>query len=71
MSRCVRQWRHLKQVKRGGGGHVEAGLDSVRDGAFALECPACPHPNRNLPEKWEQVSEDERYVRLTVSPFLL
>ena len=47
---------------------MKAGLDSVRDGAFALECPACPHPGRNLPEKWEQVSEDERYVCLCSHP---
>lgn len=62
MSRCVRQWRHLKQIKRGGGGHTETGLDSVPDGAYALECPACPHPGRNLPENWGQASEDKRYV---------
>jgi len=62
MSRCVRQWRHLKQIKRGGGGHVKTGLASVPDGAFALECPACPHPGRNLPEDWSQAPKDTQYV---------
>jgi len=62
MSRCVRQWRNLKQIKRGGGGHFAAGLAAVPDGMFAVECPACPHPGRNLPEGWDQAPEDVRYV---------
>lgn len=67
MSRSVRQWRHLKQIKRGGGCHTVAGLASIPDGSFALECPACPHPGRNLPQNWDQVSEDKRYVFLLLS----
>ena len=47
---------------------MKAGLDSVRDGTFALECPACPHPGRNLPDEWEQVPKDERYVHPMFSP---
>lgn len=62
MLRCVRQWRNLKQIKRGGGGHMETGLDSVPDDAFALECPACPHPDRNLPKGWDQAPENIQYV---------
>src|ERR1700753_4429171 len=62
MSRCIRQWRSLKQAKRGGGGHVADGLASITDGSLALECPACPHPGRNLPQGWDQVLEDKRYV---------
>lgn len=67
MSRCVRQWKHLKQVKRGGGGHIMAGLASIPDGAFALECPACPHPGRNLPQDWDQTPEDKQSVYLSPS----
>jgi len=67
MSRCVRQWRHLKQIKRGGGAHIKTGLSSVSDGAFALECPACPHPGRNLPQDWDQAPEDRQYVYLLLS----
>lgn len=44
------------------------GLDSVPDGAFALECPACPHPGRNLPEDWDKAPEDTRYVSNLVTP---
>ena len=57
----------MKQIKRGGGGHVATGLVSVPDGAFALECPACPHPGRNLPQDWDQTPEDTKYVRSLTS----
>ncbi|KAF9782109.1 hypothetical protein BJ322DRAFT_1009547 [Thelephora terrestris] len=62
ISRCVRQWRHLKQIKRGGGAHSPMGLVSVRDGEFALECPACPQPGRNLPANWKQAPSDKRWL---------
>ena len=61
MSICVRQWRHLKQVKRGGGAHTPKPLESVPPGAFALECPACPHPGRNLPTNWEMAPDHKKY----------
>ena len=41
---------------------MAAGLSSVPGGAFALECPACPHPGRNLPEDWDEAPEDIQYV---------
>lgn len=64
ISRCVRQWRHLKQIKRGGGAHSPTGLVSVPDGMFALECPACPHPGRNLPANWKEAPDDKKYSTL-------
>ena len=68
MSRCVRQWRSLKQIKRGGGGHFAAGLAAVPNGAFAVECPACPHPGRNLPEGWDQAPDDIQYAHILQAP---
>ena len=62
MSRCVRQWRHLKDIKRGGAGHTSTAVDNLGDGALAIECPACPHPGRNLPPEWENESRDKAYV---------
>ena len=62
MSRCVRQWRHLKDIKRGGAGHTSTAVDDLGDGALAIECPACPHPGRNLPPEWENESRDKAYV---------
>lgn len=53
ISRCVRQWRHLKDIKRGGAGHTNIAVDELKDGALAIECPACPHPGRNLPAGWD------------------
>ena len=55
MSRCVRQWRHLKDIKRGGAGHTTIAVDELSDGALAIECPACPHPGRNLPAGWDTI----------------
>ena len=62
MSRCVRQWRHLKDMKRGGAGHTSTAVDDLGDGALAIECPACPHPGRNLPPEWENESRDKAYI---------
>ena len=62
ISRCVRQWRHLKLIKRGGGGHSPSNLTCVPAGAFALECPACPHPGRNLPADWDKAPDGMKYA---------
>ena len=62
MSRCVRQWRHLKDIKRGAAGHTSVPIDKLCDGALAIECPACPHPGRNLLPEWENESGDRAYV---------
>ena len=66
MSRCVRQWRHLKDIKRGGAGHTSTAVDDLGDGALAIECPACPHPGRNLPPEWENESRDRAYVLFNI-----
>jgi hypothetical protein len=36
------------------------------DGVFALECPACPHPGRNLPNNWEDASDGKKCAFLYV-----
>ena len=41
---------------------MQTGLASIPDGAFALECPACPHPGRNLPDDWDKTPEDNKYA---------
>ena len=49
---------------------MESNLASVLDGAFAVECPACPHPGRNLPDGWDLAPQETQYVcSLTVLPF--
>lgn len=62
MSRCVRQWRHLKDIKRGAAGHASVPVEDLGDGTLAVECPACPHPGRNLPPEWENESGDRAYI---------
>jgi hypothetical protein len=48
-------------LKRAGRTHDPLGVDSTQAGQCAVECPACPHPNRNLPEGWEQASPVQRF----------
>jgi len=58
--RAVWMWEHLKLVKRSGRGHEPEGVDGTKPGQIAVECPACPDPERNLPLNWETAAEDER-----------
>ncbi|KAG6835952.1 hypothetical protein H0H93_012949 [Arthromyces matolae] len=46
----VRQYRHLKMLKRSGRGHDPAGILNTKPGECAVRCPACPQPGLNLPE---------------------
>ena len=40
-------------LKRAGRGHDPGGVDSTGMGELAVECPACPHPQKNLPNNWQ------------------
>lgn len=40
-------------LKRAGRGHDPDGIDNTAAGELAVECPACPHPGKNLPVGWE------------------
>ncbi|KAF9778389.1 hypothetical protein BJ322DRAFT_1014720, partial [Thelephora terrestris] len=62
ISRCARQWRHLKDIKRGAAGHTSVAVDDLGDGSLAIECPACPHPGQNLPPGWENVPGDKAWL---------
>ena len=53
--RMIREFRHLKLMKRHGRGNVEGGLVSTTRGDLATICPACPIPDVNLPENWKDV----------------
>lgn len=43
-------------LKRSGCASDPAGISATQPGALAVECPACPHPGKNLPEWWAQPS---------------
>ncbi|KAJ7444965.1 hypothetical protein B0H11DRAFT_2249680 [Mycena galericulata] len=44
----------------GGRGHDPAGVMGTKPGELAIECPACPRPGINLPEGWEEASEEDK-----------
>jgi hypothetical protein len=44
-------------LKRAGRGQDPAGAGATSPGELAVQCPACPHPGRNLPENWESANE--------------
>jgi hypothetical protein len=54
----VREWRHLKMLKRSGRGHDPAGVEATKEGQLAVLCPACPQPDKNLPRNWEDAGEN-------------
>lgn len=41
-------------LKRAGRGHDPEGVGNTLPGSLTVECPACPHPGRNLPENWRE-----------------
>ncbi|GJF00552.1 CxC2 domain-containing protein [Phanerochaete sordida] len=60
--RMVRQWKHLKMLKRAGRGQDPTGISGTKEGELVVECPACPHPGINLPDDWQSVREDLKYL---------
>ncbi|KAG6819829.1 hypothetical protein H0H93_008178 [Arthromyces matolae] len=60
--RVVRQYRHLKMLKRSGRGHDNEGIAATKPGECAVVCPACPQPGQNLPKDWKTASEDKKYL---------
>jgi hypothetical protein len=59
-TRCTRQWRHMKMLKRAGRGHDNRGVDGTKAGELAVLCTACPNAEINLPDGWEDADEDTR-----------
>ncbi|GJF00432.1 CxC2 domain-containing protein [Phanerochaete sordida] len=64
--RVIREWRFLKLLKRSGRGHVPDGVQNLKAGDLCLRCPACPRPRVNLPDNWDTVSDDLRYMYLLI-----
>lgn len=58
--RIVREWHHLKLLKRSGRGHDPAGVERTQEGQCTVLCPACPQPGRNLPDNWDKAPKDEK-----------
>ncbi|KIJ09041.1 hypothetical protein PAXINDRAFT_164415 [Paxillus involutus ATCC 200175] len=60
--RMAREWWHLKLLKRSGRGHDPTGVAGTKQGECAVLCPACPHPDKNLPSGWKGVAKDKSYL---------
>jgi hypothetical protein len=60
--RVMREWRHLKMLKCAGRGHAPLGVGGMAPGELCVLCPACPHPEMNLPDNWDTCSDDMKYV---------
>ena len=67
----LREWRHLRLLKRGGRAHAQTGVGGTSPGELAVLCPACPHPNINLPKNWTSVAKEFKYVfRFSLTPYV-
>ncbi|KAJ6524642.1 hypothetical protein DFH09DRAFT_1046744 [Mycena vulgaris] len=58
----TRIWRNLEMLKRAGRGHETDGIANTKPGACAVECPACPHPGKNIPEAWQDVPPEKQFL---------
>lgn len=69
----VREWRHIKSLKRFGRGLVPDGVQTTALGDLAMSCPACPQPGVNLPDGWEDTPEEQKYAQVFIcsAPMLL
>ncbi|KAL0059308.1 hypothetical protein AAF712_013956 [Marasmius tenuissimus] len=56
------EWRHIKMAKQCGRCHNPTGVKGTLFGEAAVQCCACPHPKRNLPEGRDKVPKEDRYV---------
>ncbi|KZV61408.1 hypothetical protein PENSPDRAFT_693448 [Peniophora sp. CONT] len=52
VSNCVRQFRHILMFKRAGRGHEPGGIAGTPPGGAAVQCPACPNFDMNVPADW-------------------
>ncbi|KAJ7081909.1 hypothetical protein C8R43DRAFT_1092812 [Mycena crocata] len=60
--RMARQYRHLLLLLRAGRGHDPTGVFGTAAGELGPECPCCPDPKINLPEGWENVPPEDRFL---------
>jgi hypothetical protein len=58
----IREWRHIKMLKRAGRGHDPSGVEGTTLGELTIRCRACPHPDINLPPRWQETPEKNRFV---------
>lgn len=57
LGHCTRYYRHIQMLKRAGRAHIPNGVEQTPPGGLALQCPACPHPEINLPPDWAECAD--------------
>ncbi|KAF7971126.1 hypothetical protein HWV62_22000 [Athelia sp. TMB] len=58
----VREYRHLKMLKRGGRAFDPDGVNTTLPGSLAIPCRACPMPDVNLPRGWRNVERGKEWL---------
>ncbi|KAG6807687.1 hypothetical protein H0H92_006699, partial [Tricholoma furcatifolium] len=58
----IREWRHLKMLKRAQRGHVKQGIATTKPGECAVECPACPIAKKNMREGWRDAPANQKFL---------
>ncbi|KAJ8457732.1 hypothetical protein ONZ45_g18198 [Pleurotus djamor] len=58
---CMRQYRHLLSLMRNAKSLGPEGVEALEPGDLAVDCPACPHSDANLPEDWEASPPDVKW----------
>ncbi|KAG6879797.1 hypothetical protein C0992_011595 [Termitomyces sp. T32_za158] len=46
-------------LKRAARGHEKDGIEKTVLGSCAVECPACPHPDKNMPDGWRDAPKNK------------
>ncbi|KAF7965306.1 hypothetical protein HWV62_44514 [Athelia sp. TMB] len=59
---AVREWRHLKLLKRAGRTYDPLGVINTPPGSLAIICRACPQPGLNLPLDWDTRDTSKRWL---------
>ena len=54
----IREWRHIQLLKRAGRSHEEGGVKATKAGELVTRCPACPRPGINMPDNWQEMSDE-------------
>jgi hypothetical protein len=58
----IREWRHIKMLKRAGKGHDPGGINQTQPGELLVKCRCCPHPDYNLPPDWKDAPPEQASV---------
>jgi hypothetical protein len=59
----VRGWQDLRMGKRAGRGNAKSGMSGTEAGELAVPCVVCPIPGVNMPEGWQNLPKELRFVR--------